>query len=140
VSTQTRITTALGFDYGIARIGVAVGQTLTKTATPLKTLPARDGQPDWAVIKALLTEWRPDCLIVGLPSTADGQPHRLAAAIKRFGQRLHGRFGLPVIYIDERLSSYAAATPRGDTLDAVAARVILETWLNAPEFAQAGAA
>lgn len=132
------ITTALGFDYGRTRIGVAVGQTLTKTATPLMTLPAREGQPDWTVLQQVLKEWRPECLVVGLPSTADGKPHPLAAAIKRFGRRLHGRFGLPIAYIDERLSSHeAAARGARDHVDALAASLILETWLTSPHFAQA---
>lgn len=132
------IKTALGFDYGSTRIGVAVGQTLTKTATPLMTLPAREGQPDWNVLQRVLNEWRPECLVVGLPSTADGKPHHLEAAIKRFGRRLHGRFGLPIAYVDERLSSFeAAARGTQDQVDALAASLILETWLAAPHFAQA---
>ena len=128
-------TTVLGFDYGQRRIGVAVGQTITRTATPLETLPALAGQPNWAQVSALIATWQPACLVVGLPSTEDGAPHALAPAIARFGRRLHGRFGLAVEYIDERLSSHeAAALCRGNhqEVDAMAARLILETWLNAP--------
>lgn len=127
--------TVLGFDYGQRRIGVAVGQTITRTATPLETLPARAGQPDWALVGKLIATWRPARLVVGLPATADGAPHPLAAAIARFGRRLQGRFGLVVEYIDERLSSHeAAALCRGSAqdVDAMAARLILETWLNLP--------
>ncbi len=125
----------LGFDYGQRRIGVAVGQTITRTATPLKTLPARAGQPDWAQVSALIAAWQPARLVIGLPSTADGAPHPLAAAITRFGRRLQGRFGLAVEYIDERLSSHEALALCRDgahEVDAMAARLILETWLNTP--------
>lgn len=125
--------TALGFDFGEKRIGVAVGQTVTRTASPLTTLPAKHGQPDWVVLGRLIGEWRPDCLVLGMPSTADGQPHPMAEPIARFGRRLAGRFKLPVALIDERLSSYAAedfARRSGLGLDAHAAQQILETWLN----------
>ena len=127
------IATALGFDYGAKRIGVAIGQTLTRTATPLTTLPARAGQPDWTVVARLIAEWQPDCVVIGMPITTDGAPHPLAAAIERFARRVQGRFGLPVSYVDERLSSHAAAAERAskhDPIDALAARIILETWLS----------
>lgn len=124
--------TALGFDFGERRIGVAVGQSVTRTASPLATLAARDGQPDWAALQKLVTAWRPDVLVVGLPSTADGAAHPLAAAIARFARRLEGRFGLKVEFVDERLSSHAAAELARDGrhgVDAHAAALILETWL-----------
>jgi len=124
--------TALGFDYGERRIGVAVGQTVTRTASPLATLAARDGRPDWAAVKKLIDEWRPEVLIVGRPRTADGAPHAMDAAIERFARRLEGRFGLAVEFVDERLSSHAAAELAGDGrhgVDAHAAALILETWL-----------
>ena len=124
--------TALGFDFGEKRIGVAVGQTITRTASPLTTLPARQGQPDWAVLGRLIDEWRPDCLVLGMPSTADGNPHPMAEPIARFGRRLGGRFRRPVAFVDERLSSYAAgdlARRSGLGIDAHAAQQILETWL-----------
>ena len=124
--------TALGFDYGERRIGIAVGQTVTRTASPLATIAARGGQPDWPAVKRLVDDWRPDCLVVGMPTTADGTAHALAAAIARFARRLEGRFGLKVEFVDERLSSHAAAArAREDRhgVDAHAAAVILETWL-----------
>jgi putative holliday junction resolvase len=131
--TAARDITVLGFDFGQHRIGVAVGQTVTRTASPLQTLRVRAGQPDWTAVQQLIRTWQPTKLVVGLPSHPDGAPHPLAAPIKRFGQRLHGRFGLPVEYIDERLSSHAAdELTDGDLAqtDAVAASLILETWLN----------
>ncbi len=125
--------TVLGFDYGERRIGVAVGQTITRTATALCVLKARHGQPDWEALARLVAEWRPDALVVGLAATETGRAHALAPAIHRFARRLRGRYGLPIAFIDERLSSHAAAA-RGhrDALDAGAAQAILETWLAEP--------
>lgn len=132
------VATALAFDYGEKRIGVAIGQTLTRTASPLTTLPAKHGQPAWDAVSRLIAEWRPDCLVVGMPTTVDGAPHPLAAAIERFVRRLRGRFGLPIALIDERLSSSAAAALDGGTrnLDARAAQLILETWFEVEARAQ----
>ncbi len=133
MSPPSAAATLLGFDYGEQRIGVAVGQTITRTATPLKTLTARAGQPNWSEIESLLKTWQPNRVVIGLPETTDGGPHSLAEAVRRFGRRLHGRFGLVVEYIDERLSSHeAAARCRGTSqgLDAMAACLILETWLD----------
>lgn len=124
--------TALAFDYGERRIGVAVGQSQTRTAQALVTLVVRNGQVDWPAIAELVEQWQPQQLVVGLPATDDGQPHSNAAPIARFARRLHGRFHLPVAFVDERLSSYAASEDpdtRRVGLDAVAARLILETWL-----------
>lgn len=126
--------TYLAFDYGAKRIGVAVGQDLTRTANALATIAVRDGRPDWAALGALISEWRPDGLVLGLPTTADGQPHVLTETIERFARRLEGRFHLKVAFVDERLSSYAAGSDpqaRRHGIDAAAARHILESWLNA---------
>jgi putative Holliday junction resolvase len=125
--------TVLGFDYGERRIGVAVGQTVSRTAGPLTTLPAKQGQPDWAALARLVAEWRPERFVVGLPTTVDGAPHPLREAIERFARRLEGRFRRPVVFVDERLSSWAAASAiRGSRhgVDALAAARILETWLD----------
>lgn len=134
--------TILAFDYGERRIGVAVGQEVSATAEPLATLPVRNGRIDWEAIARLVETWQPALFVVGRPPTRDGRPHRLAAAIERFARRLQGRYRRPVSLIDERLSSYAAehdpaAARHG--LDAVAARVILETWFAAPAARDGGA-
>ena len=124
--------TALGFDYGERRIGVAVGQTEVRTAEALLTLKVRNGQIDWPAITRLIEQWKPAQLVIGLPSTDDGNAHPNAEPIARFARRLAGRFHLPVAFVDERLSSYAATEDpqvRRVGLDAVAARLILETWL-----------
>ncbi|EZQ17917.1 Holliday junction resolvase RuvX [Pseudomonas sp. G11-1] len=131
----------LGFDYGTRQIGVAVGQTLTGHANPLKELRARDGIPDWDQIGTLLKEWQPDALIVGLPLNMDGSPSEMSARAEKFARRLHGRFQLPVHCVDERLSTFEAkqtlrdsgrgapASYRDNPVDSLAAALLLETWL-----------
>ena len=125
--------TVLAFDYGLRRIGVAVGNALTGTATALPVLPARDGVPDWERIRRLIGEWGPALLLVGLPLNMDGTPSEMSERAARFSRRLHGRFGIRCELMDERLSSFEArdrmAGEAGRTaLDSVAACVILESW------------
>ena len=132
--------TALAFDFGTLNIGVAYGQTLTQTATELSGLKARDGIPNWDEIEKLLHEWQPTKLLVGLPLNMDGSDSELSQRARKFGNRLHGRFVLPVEMVDERLTTREAkaeAQERGhkgnygrDPIDAIAARLILESWLN----------
>jgi len=128
--------TLLGFDYGAKRIGIAVGQRVTGTATALCTVNAREGAPDWDRISALIDEWRPDALVVGLPLHADGTDSATTRAAREFAQRLEGRYRLPVHMMDERLSSQAATGLMPDEqnaaagLDAMAARIILQDWLD----------
>ena len=133
--------TLLAFDYGTAHIGVAVGQSITGTATPLPALKARDGVPDWSQIEKLIREWQPQRLLVGLPLNMDGSASEMSARAQKFANRLHGRFGLKVETWDERLSSFEA---RGELLaqgkrafreagvDSLSARLILESWFAAP--------
>lgn len=132
---------ALGFDYGTRQIGVAVGQSLTGSAEPLRELRARDGVPDWEQIARLISEWRPDALVVGLPLNMDGSPSEMSARAEKFARRLQGRFGLPVHCIDERLSTFEAKqslrdggrTPtsyRDNPVDSLAAVLLLQTWLG----------
>lgn len=132
----------LGFDYGSRRIGVAVGQRITGTATALTVLGNGSNGPDWAAIDKLLREWRPAQLLVGLPLTISGEEQPASRAARAFGRALHERFGLPVDEHDERYSSRAAehafsqARSRGEArrkdaalLDAQAARLIVERYL-----------
>ncbi len=133
----------MGFDPGERHIGVAVGEALLGTARGVTTLSARHGQPDWSAVGELLEQWAPEALVVGLPHHADGSDAESTALARRLAGRLHGRFGLPVHTIDERLSSHAAeerldARQRQRDPQAVhaeAAAVILETF-----FAQQGVA
>ena len=135
VPTAASPQTLLGFDFGTRRIGVAVGQRITGTARALTTLSARDGQPDWTQVEQLIATWQPDALVIGLPLQLDGTHSEVTAAAERFARRLHGRFHLPVHMQDERLSSYAAeesmeGSRKRDDLDAAAARIILQDWLD----------
>ena len=126
--------TLIAFDFGEKRIGIAVGQTVTRTATPLETVPVRRAKPDWDAIDRLIDAWRPDAFVVGLPLNMDGTEQPVTALARRFANRLHGRSGLPVHLADERLSTREAwvrlieSGSRRDEPDPIAAQVILEGW------------
>jgi putative Holliday junction resolvase len=134
----------LAFDYGSRRIGVAVGQTLTGTASPAGILASSDAGPDWLAVKQCLHEWGPSRVLVGLPYNMDGSDTVLTATCRAFGDELAQRFGLPVEFVDERLTSRAATDElrdarrsgaktrrvRPEDIDATAARLILESWLR----------
>lgn len=136
----------LGFDFGLCRIGVAVGQTLTATAQPLTTITSKQQKPDWEAIADLIAEWRPDGLVVGIPVHMDGEELAITHAARKFSRQLHGRFHLPVYEMDERLSSQEAEqqiarqraagqrkkTQKGD-IDKMAAQIILQNWLHQQE-------
>ena len=129
--------TLLGFDFGTQRIGVAVGQSITRTATALCTVNARNAQPDLDSILELIDDWRPDALVVGLPLHADDSDSRTTAAARKFAQQLEERTCLPVHMIDERLSSHAAKQLQHQDkaagksgIDAIAAMIILQNWLE----------
>lgn len=135
MQTGTPSLTVMAFDYGTKRIGIAVGQTVSRTATALKVVPAVNGQPRWNEIAELVNEWAPDLFVVGMPSFEDQQTSSISDAITRFSRRLTGRYQLPVEFIDERLSSFAAGhddQARTQGLDAAAAKMILLTWLELP--------
>lgn len=125
----------LGFDYGRKRIGVAVGQEVTSSASPLITLKTLRDQPQWEQIEALIKEWRPTVLVVGVPRHVDGSSSSSTKDAVGFSRGLAKRYGLQVDTVDERLSSAAAAArlsskaPR-DALDSMSAVLILETWLQ----------
>jgi putative holliday junction resolvase len=131
----------LGFDYGTRQIGIASGQSLTGNAEPVTVIRARDGIPDWDEIGRIITEWRPDALIVGLPLNMDGTPSDMSTRAEKFARRLEGRFHLPVHRVDERLSTFEAkqtlrdqgrmpTSYRTDPVDAIAAALLLQTWLG----------
>lgn len=132
--------TVLAFDYGTKSIGVAVGQSLTGTASPLKALKANDGIPNWQQIEALLNEWQPDYLVVGLPLNMDGTEQPLTARVHKFVNRLHGRFGVQVKTQDERLTTVESRSQlfaeggyrklSKDAVDSQSAKLILESWFE----------
>jgi putative Holliday junction resolvase len=130
---------ALGFDYGTQRIGVAFGQSLTGTAQPVCVLKARDGIPDWAEIESLIAEWRPNLFVVGLPYNLDGSESDLMVRAVKFANRLNGRFNKPSYGMDERLSSVEAAeqvleenwgSKKRAAIDDIAAQIILQNWFS----------
>ena len=122
----------LCFDYGKKRIGLAVGQTITGTATALEIINVINTKPDWLAIERFIKEWNPSRLIIGHPYTLEGERQEMTDAAEKFSRQLHGRFNLPVELVEEQLSSFEARRELKSTreLDAVAARLILETWLN----------
>lgn len=132
---KTREISALGFDFGTRRIGVAFGQSITGSASPVATVPARDGIPDWAVLDALVATWSPDVFVVGQPYNMDDSESELLLRARKFGNRLNGRYYKPCYGMDERLSSFEARgkllrRESSAQLDSLAAQIILETWFN----------
>lgn len=128
--------TLLAFDFGLKRTGVAVGNTVSGGARPLTTIVAEENDKRFAAVAALLEEWKPDTLLVGLPLAPDGAETEISKRARRFGNQLHGRFGLPVEFVDERYSSAVAEDglkPRRadkEKIDAAAAAIILQAWLD----------
>jgi len=120
----------LAFDFGVRRIGVATGNSLTRTATPLTTVAA-EGEARMAAIAALVAEWRPAALVVGVPRHPDGAAHANTARARRFGRELQTRFGLPVHEVDERYSTTDARRGGVADVDAAAAAILLEQHLAA---------
>ena len=124
--------TVMGFDFGMGKIGVAIGQSITGTANPLTIIKARDGIPNWDQVGKLIEEWLPAVLVVGLPLNMDGTPSDMSRLAEKFSRKLHGRFNLPSVTVDERLTSFEAAS-RSDNyepVDAIAAQLILETYFR----------
>lgn len=134
------IKTLLAFDYGTKNIGVATGQTITSSANSLAPLKAKDGIPDWNQIEKIIKEWNPDLVLVGLPLNMDESESELSARARKFANRLNGRFGVKIEMVDERLTSFEAkgeVMSRGGSrdyknnpVDSIAARLILESWLE----------
>ena len=118
----------LAFDFGTRRVGVASGNALTRTATPLTTIAER-GEARAAAIAALVAEWRPDELVVGVPFHPDGAPHANTARARRFARELAARFGLPVHEVDERYTTTDARRSGAADVDAAAAAIVLEQHL-----------
>ena len=122
--------TCLAFDFGQKRIGVAVGNTGTRSAQPLTIIdePTNDGR--FRAIAALLQDWQPALCIVGLPLHPDGAEHEMTIRCRRFANQLHGRFGVETVLVDERFSSAVLAQRRGERVDAQAAAIILQQYFD----------
>ncbi|MBX9587313.1 MAG: Holliday junction resolvase RuvX [Gammaproteobacteria bacterium] len=132
--------TVLGFDFGMKHIGVAVGQTITRTANPLTSLKAINGIPKWDEIAKIITTWNARALVIGIPLNMDGTEQPITAAAKKFGNRLEAQFKLPVHRVDERLTTVEAKQQLFDlsgykaldktAIDSYSAKLILESWLQ----------
>lgn len=132
--------TVLGFDYGTKSIGIAIGQSLTGTARPLRSIKAVDGIPKWEEIEQLINEWQPQLLIIGLPLNMDGSEQEITQRAKKFANRLHGRFAIPIAHQDERLTTadakarlfefggYKALSK--EQIDAMSAVLIIESYFE----------
>jgi putative Holliday junction resolvase len=135
---MTEIKTLIAFDFGMKRIGVAVGQTITKTARPLETLAAKNGVPDWSHVEKLIRKWQPQALIVGMPLNMDGTEQHITQEARAFANKLAEQFNLPIFEIDERLTTKDAREQlfekggfkalQGGQVDQVAAQLILQNW------------
>jgi putative Holliday junction resolvase len=134
--------TLLAFDFGTKRIGIAVGNTVTATSRPLTTINDEKNELRFAAIAALLAEWQPVALVVGLPCNDDGTPHEMTALCRRFANRLKGRFNLPTLLVDERYTSAAASSvldgegihgrKQKILIDQYAAQQILQAYFDEP--------
>ncbi|MEM6582199.1 MAG: Holliday junction resolvase RuvX [Pseudomonadota bacterium] len=137
---KAAIRTVIAFDYGLRQIGAAVGTLPFRTTRPLPIIKAKDGTPNWEDVQQLMGEWQPDLLVVGDPLNMDGSKSELGKRARKFANVLHGRLGLPVELIDERLSSFEAKQARRerghrgnykrDPIDSQAAELVLLSWLR----------
>ena len=134
------IKTVLGFDFGMKRIGMAVGQTISNSASPLRIIFAKDGVPNWKELSKIIAEWQPQALVVGIPLNIDGSKQTISYAAKKFAKKLASRYKLPIFEVDERLTTVEARAQLFDEggyqglmkaeLDSAAAVIITEQWLH----------
>ncbi len=137
---QTRSRTVLGFDFGTKSIGIAVGQEITGTATPLNAVKAIDGIPNWDTIGKVFNEWQPQIVVVGLPLNMDGSYQQVTYSAKKFANRLHAKFKKPVETWDERLTTADARAQLFELggfkkldkgkVDSVSACIIVQSWME----------
>lgn len=124
------MSTVIAFDFGLKRIGVAVGNTLLKQATPLPLIDAPTNDGKFSAIGALLDAWQPDTVVVGLPLHPDGAEHAMTLRCRRFANQIHGRYGLPAVLVDERYTSAVLSQQRGQYVDSEAAALILQQYFD----------
>jgi putative Holliday junction resolvase len=134
----------LALDFGLRRIGIASGSPITGTASPLTTVNAKDGEPDWLTLDALIDEWKPDLLVLGLPFNSDGSESEMTTRVRAFSEILQSRYGLQTTLVDERYTSAEAEAilkqqrksglrrkklKKAD-VDSMAATLIAESWMR----------
>ena len=121
----------MSFDFGMKRIGVAVGQKVTQTASGLGVVQAFDGIPKWDYLDKIVLDWQPERFIVGLPINMDGSNSEMSKKAQKFSRRISSRYNVRSEMFDERLTSFEAREHDGKThIDAIAAKIILESWLR----------
>lgn len=138
-----RQTVVIAFDFGTKRIGCALGQSIMQIARPLSTIAAKDGQPDWHCVQAVIDEWQPNLLLVGLPLNMNGTEQDITHRASKFARQLKERFSISVYTIDERLTTTEARSRafdqggyraiRKSEIDSLAAKLMVEQWFSDPE-------
>jgi putative Holliday junction resolvase len=122
--------TILAFDFGLKRIGVAVGNTVTRQAQPLAIISAASNEAKFEAVAKLIKEWQPALCVVGLPMHPDGAAHEMTVRCQRFANQLHGRYGVKIALVDERYSSAVLQAKQGERIDDQAAAVILQQYFD----------
>lgn len=141
ILSKLHLDSYLGFDFGNKKIGLAVGQLTTKTASPLETIRSHNQVPDWEKISQIILEWQPTGLVVGVSHQSDGSDNPITPRMLKFCRQLNGRYNLPVFQVDEALSTFEAKQMLYDDVqvsagklwavqDQLAAQLILQSWLN----------
>ena len=123
----------MAFDFGMRKIGVAVGQPITATATPVTIITATDGIPDWRIIEQLIDEWQPVLLVIGLPLNMDNSESNMSRLARKFARKLNGRFNIAFEMMDERLTSFevrSAGKDASSPFDHLSAQLILESYFR----------
>lgn len=132
-SSNGSVGTVLAFDFGLKRIGVALGNTVLGQANPLTIIQAESNEAKFAAIASLIQEWQPVLCVVGLPKHPDGQPHEMTQRCQRFANQLQGRFGVSTQLVDERYSSAVLHAKRGEYIDDQSAAIILQQYFDQGE-------
>ncbi|MEY4207918.1 MAG: hypothetical protein RLZZ20_1070 [Pseudomonadota bacterium] len=127
------MSTVIAFDFGLRRIGVAIGNRLLKQAQPLAVIDAATNDAKFSAIAALISEWQPEAVVVGLPLHPDGAEHEMSVRCRRFANQMNGRFGLPTTLVDERYTSAVLNPARGEHVDSEAAALILQQYFDTHE-------
>ncbi|MGP1929017.1 MAG: Holliday junction resolvase RuvX [Arsenophonus sp. NC-WZS1-MAG3] len=128
----------IAFDFGTLSIGIAIGQKITATASPLTAIKAKDGKPNWLGIEKIIQEWQPELAIVGLPLNMDGTEEPISNQVRKFANRFYGRFSIKVRLHDERLTTIEARAQlfnqggyralNKSKIDSISAVILLESW------------
>lgn len=136
IGTSKNSMQVMALDFGTSKVGVAVGNTKTKTSSPITTLKYNSYKHLWSLLEPMLSEWEPTLIVVGMPLHMDGEESTLSDLVKAFAKKLETQFDRKVVLVDERLTSREARsmTTNLDEIDQLAAKIILDTWINHSEY------